>query len=109
MTSPKIRPYLYPLDDIETRARKNFGHCTGLYLHYITREFMRYWRELQQQDNEVLQGRGWDQLNFYFDQKLREIASARMEMEWLIFEYDDEQLFDTDHVPGPFWRDPPGT
>ncbi|WP_133297470.1 hypothetical protein [Motiliproteus coralliicola] len=102
--SPKVIPYLEPLEDIEARARKNFGDCTGLYLHYIIREFSRYWRGLQKREDPFLAGKVWDQLNFYFDQKLREIATIRLEMEWLIFEYDNEQLFDPEHEPGPFWR-----
>ncbi|OMH28119.1 hypothetical protein [Motiliproteus sp. MSK22-1] len=104
MVSNRVRHFLYELDEIETRARKNFGDCTGLYFHYITREYMRYWRELQRQEPEQLKGKAWDELQFFFDQKLRDLAWARFDMYWMIFEYDGKQLYPEDHEPGPFWR-----
>ncbi|WP_421863117.1 hypothetical protein [Motiliproteus sp.] len=104
MVSRPIRRFLEPLDDIETRARRTFGHCTSLYMHYILQEFMRYWRELEQQGHPELKGKAIDELCFFFDQKLRDIAFARFQMEWMIYEYDGEDLYPIGHEPGPFWR-----
>ncbi|MCW8925853.1 MAG: hypothetical protein OQJ84_06320 [Xanthomonadales bacterium] len=104
MASQRIQRYLYPLDDIETRARKNFGGCTGLYMHYILQEYMRYWRKLQQEAPEQLQGKAWQELQFFFEQKLRDVAWSRFDMEWMIYEYDNQQLHQEEIPPGPFWR-----
>lgn len=104
MVSSAARRYLYELDNIEARARKKFGHCTHLYLYYVIREFMRYWRKLQKEHPSDLPDVVWGELYFFFNQALSEIASCRLDMMWLIYEYDDDQLFHEGYEPKPFWR-----
>ncbi len=102
MVSKVARQYLYELDDIETRARRKFGDCTHLYLYFVSREFMRYWRHLQKTEN--LPDVVWGELYFFFNQNLFEIARCRLDLMWMIYEYDEDQLFHMDYEEKPFWR-----
>lgn len=104
MVSYNLRPYLYRLDEIEVQARRNFGCNTNLYLYHVTREFMRHWRYIQANHSDTIKYRLWDELYFFFNEKLFEIARCRLDMMWMIYEYDNEQLFHEDHQQGPFWR-----
>lgn len=92
MSYRKLDKYLYRLDEIETRARRRLGCSTGAYLDFIIKEFLKYWRELQQQQPEDLQGRAWIRLEVMFDKKLREIATCRLEMQWMMYELDGMPL-----------------
>ncbi len=106
MASKAVRRFLWRLDTIETAARKQHAYCTGMYLHNVTRQFMAYWREIQQDPDNGLEGREWDELYFLFNQKLRDIAYCRLDMFWMIYEHDEQDLFHKDHEQGPFWRQP---
>ena len=105
MASKQAKPFLYELDNIEIRARRKFAACSNLYLYHITREFMRYWRKIQSEHTDDLPDVVWGELYFFFNQKLYEIARCRLDMMWMIYEYDENQLFHEDYVEKPFWRD----
>lgn len=92
MPNRRLDKYLYRLDEIETKARRRLGCSTGAYLDYVIKEFLKYWRELQLQQPSDLQGQAWIRLETMFDQKLREIASCRLEMQWMIYELDGMPL-----------------
>lgn len=104
MVSHRLRKYLHNLDKIEARARRNFGGCTSLYLHFVTTEFMRYWRCLQDNCSAEIQGKMWDELYFFFNEKLYEVTRCRIDMMWMIYEFDGADLFHEGHNPSPFWR-----
>ncbi len=92
MTSKRLDKYLYRLDEIETQARRQHGESTAKYLEFIIKSFLEYWRELQQLKPEDLQGRAWYTLEAFFDMKLKEIAACRLEMQWMIYEFDGFDL-----------------
>jgi hypothetical protein len=104
MVSNAARHYLYELDAIEARGRKKFGRCSHLYLYYVANEFMRYWRRLQREHPQDLPDVVWGELYFFFNQNLYEIARCRLDLMWMIYEYDDDQLFHEGYVEKPFWR-----
>lgn len=66
---------------------------------------MRYWRRLQDQYLDELPDVVWGELYFFFNQKLYEIARCRLDMMWMIYEYDEVQLFHDDYEEKPLWRD----
>ncbi|SEB17791.1 hypothetical protein SAMN02745729_13110 [Marinobacterium iners DSM 11526] len=98
--SRRLDPFLYHLDDIEQQARREHGSSTAAYLDFIVREFLKYWRLLQSDKPAELEGQAWVRLCLLFELKLREIAYARFDLEWLIFEYDGEPLYN-DNCPRP--------
>jgi len=104
VASKQARPFLYELDKIESRARRKFPECSNLYLYYISRGFMRYWRRLQNQHLDELPDVVWGELYFFFNEKLYEIARCRLDMMWMIYEYDETHLFHEDYEEKPFWR-----
>ncbi len=73
-------------------------------MHYVIQEFMRYWRDLQKDHIGKFHDRHWDELYFFFNEKLYEIARCRLDMMWLMYEFDGEGLFHPDHEPKPFWK-----
>lgn len=97
MSYRRLDKYLYRLDEIEVQARRRLGASTGAYLDYIIKEFLAYWRQLQKENPPDLKGRAWVRLEVMFDQKLREIACCRLEMQWMIFELDGMQLHSQDY------------
>lgn len=98
-----IDRFLYELDDIEARARKKYGYCTGLYLQYVIEHFIAYWRHIQLERFDDIHGEQWDSLYLEFNIKLADIAVCRLDMEWIIYEYDNKQLFHEGHSTKPFW------
>ncbi|WP_415906257.1 hypothetical protein ACMXYX_15825 [Neptuniibacter sp. QD72_48] len=91
--TPRLDKFLYRLDDIEREARKQYGDHTPFYFRYVIKHFLEYWRQLQEEEPKELNNPMiWQRLELMFDIKLREIAYSRLEMQWLVFEYDEHQL-----------------
>jgi len=95
-TYSRLNNYLFRLNDIEKEARTKFGHSTPCYLEYIIREYLRYWRELQRLDHKDLKGMAWVRLAEIFNQQLYSIAFARLDMQFMIYEWDGLPLFEED-------------
>jgi len=104
MPSSELKKYIFKLDDIEKKVRKKTVFRTSIYIHYLTIEFMEYWRYLQTNHAHEIKGWMWDELYFTFNQRLFDFARCRLDIYWMIYEYDDKQLFFLDHKERPFWR-----
>ncbi|MEJ1367064.1 MAG: hypothetical protein RPU35_02445 [Candidatus Sedimenticola sp. (ex Thyasira tokunagai)] len=65
---------------------------------------MKYWRQLQDEHLGSYPDVFWGELYFFFNQKLYEIARCRLDLEWMIYEFDENGLFHETYEPKPFWR-----
>jgi len=96
--------YLCHLDNIEAEARKKYARCSYRYMTYIVRSFISYWRYLQRKYGDEIPDIVWNELYFFFNEKLYEIARSRLDLMWLVYEYDDQGLFHDEFEVKPFWR-----
>lgn len=106
MVTEVVRPYLYKLDDIYDRNRKRFA-AHGLMIVYQTiQDYLKYWRELEDEFFVQLEDREVDEIYFFFNEKILEIVRCHIDMYWLIQDYDDLPLYRDGREPLPFWWGP---
>jgi hypothetical protein len=66
---------------------------------------LEYWRQLEDRNFDGLRKHERDELYFFFNEKLYEIAKAHLDMYWLIYDYDDLPLYRNGDEPEPFWQE----
>ena len=105
MVSSTVRPYLYKLDEIYDRNRKRFAAHGSMIIFQTVQDYLKYWRELEQEHFTDLKDQETDELYFFFNEKLQEVARCHLDLYWLIMDYDDKPLYQDGREPMPFWHD----
>jgi hypothetical protein len=106
MATKKVKPLLYKLDDIYNKNRKEQRNYAGKILMAVIHDFCEYWRELEDNDFKGLEKHETDELYFFFNEKLVNIARTHLDLYWLMMDYDEGQLYSDGREPEPFWRNP---
>lgn len=104
MVTNNVRAKLYRLDEIYVQHRKDKQNYAGKIIFACIHDFTEYWRELENRDFDGLRKHERDELYFFFNEKLYEIARAHLDMYWLTYDYDDEPLYRNGEEPEPFWQ-----
>lgn len=68
-------------------------------------DFTEYWRQLEDREFDGLRKHERDELYFFFNEKLYEIARAHLDLYWLTYDYDGEPLYRNGDVPASFWQE----
>ena len=104
MATVNVRKKLYRLDDIYSRHRKDKNNYVGKMIWAVINDFSEYWRELEDNNFDGLRDHEVDELYFFFNEKLMEIARAHFDFYWLIYDYDEMPLYRSGREPEPFWQ-----
>ncbi|MDO3385650.1 hypothetical protein QWI17_07355 [Gilvimarinus sp. SDUM040013] len=104
MVTKYVRRHLYKLDDIYEHHRKDKKNHFAPMFFAVVNDYMEYWRELEDQGFYGLANHEKDELYFYFNEKLLDIARAHLDLYWLIFDYDEQPIYRDGREPEPFWR-----
>lgn len=99
---PRIRHFLYKLDDIEKAARQRFPECSFLYLYNVTHEYVLYFREIVARHPEIINTPMLDALHFYFDEKLEQIFRSKGDFTYLAYEIDEQGIWPANHQSGRY-------
>jgi hypothetical protein len=105
MVTHAVREKLYRLDEIYKFHRKDKNNYAGKIIYACINEYMEYWRQLEDRNFDGLRKHERDELYFFFNEKLHEIARAHLDMYWLIYDYDDQPLYRNGDEPEPFWQE----
>ena len=101
-----IRIYLLPLDDIYRTNRRQYSDDMPECLHQITVAFLEYWRELEITVFPMIPTDHQDEIFYYFNKKLLDIASTHLDMYWLIYDLDGQPIHKNGRDIPLFWRKP---
>lgn len=105
MVTHTVREKLYRLDEIYKHHRKDKNNYAGKIIFACINEYLEYWRQLEDRDFDGLRKHERDELYFFFNEKLYEIARTHLDMYWLIYDYDDLPLYRNGDEPEPFWQE----
>lgn len=104
MVTHNVRGKLYRLDEIYVHHRKDKNNYAAKLLFAVIHDFTAYWRELEDRDFDGLRKHERDELYFFFNEKLYEIAKAHLDLYWLTYDYDDQPLYRNGDEVEPFWQ-----
>jgi len=105
MVTHKVREKLYRLDEIYTFHRKDKNNYAAKIIFACIHDFTEYWRQLEDRDFDGLRKHERDELYFFFNEKLYEIARSHLDLYWLTYDYDDQPLYRNGDVPASFWQE----
>lgn len=104
MVTHKVRGKLYRLEEIYNRHRKEKNNYAGKIIFACIHDFSEYWRELEDRDFDGLHKHERDELYFFFNEKLYEIARVHLDLYWLIYDYDEQPMYRNGDEPEAFWQ-----
>lgn len=90
---PRIRKYLFVLDNIERNTRRKFQHCQAFAMYQFLIEVCRHWRSLESRGFYDLDKAGTDELYWHINLRIRTIFNHKLDLYWLISGYDGSPLY----------------
>lgn len=105
MVTHKVREKLYRLDEIYIKHKRDKQNYAGKIIFACIHDFTAYWRELEDRDFDGFRKHERDELYFFFNEKLHEIAMAHLDLYWLTYDYDDQPIYRNGDIPEAFWQE----
>ena len=104
MVTHVVREKIYKLDEIYKFHRVDKKNYAAEIIYACIKDFVKYWRDLENRDFDGLRKVERDELYFFLNEKLYEICRVHLDLYWLTYDHDNLPMYRNGDEPEPFWQ-----